>query len=298
MQTIVPHIWINRVADEAADFYVSALPDASVVEKETYPTEEKDLLDFQKEFAGRTLAVELEVSGYRLVLINAGDEFAPTPAISFFLNFDPGERADAHEALTRTWEKLIVGGQVLMELGDYPFSPHYGWVMDKYGVNWQLMLTNPEGEPRPFIIPDLMFCGPAQNKAREAVDFYLSVFPDAELGDRAHYDRAEGSVTTDSVIFSDFQIRGGWLSAMDSAVEQPFTFSPGISLLVNTRDQAELDRIWNELSAVPEAEQCGWLQDKYGVSWQIVPHNLNELLKRPGAYGRFMEMKKIVIDEF
>lgn len=297
MQTIVPHIWINRVADDAADFYVSALPDASVVEKETYPTEDKDLLDFQREFAGRTLAVELDISGYRFVLINAGDEFTPTPAISFFLNFDPSVRADAHEELTRTWEKLVDGGQVLMELGEYPFSPHYGWVRDRYGVNWQLMLTNPEGEPRPFIIPDLMFCGPAQNKAREAVDFYLSVFPDAELGNRAYYDRDEGPATADSVIFSDFQIRGDWLSVMDSAVEQPFTFSPGISLLVNTRDQGELDRIWDALSAVPEAEQCGWLQDKYGVSWQIVPQNLQDLLKLPGAYGRFMEMKKIIIDE-
>lgn len=295
MQTIVPHIWINRVADDAADFYLAALPDTAVVGRQTYPTE--GLLDFQEEFAGQTLVVELEIAGYRMALINAGDEFAPTPAISFFLNFDPSERDDAHGELTRTWERLIEGGNVLMELGEYPFSPHYGWVRDRYGVSWQLMLTNPDGEPRPFVIPDLMFCGPAQNQAQEAVDLYLSVFPDAALGNRVHYDEAQGPVTTDSVIFSDFQIRGEWLSAMDSAVEQPFTFSPGVSLLFNARGQEEIDHLWNALSAVPAAEQCGWLQDRYGVSWQIVPDNLAELLERPGAYGRFMGMKRIVIDD-
>lgn len=295
MQTIVPHIWINRVADDAADFYLAALPDTAVVGRQTYPTE--GLLDFQEEFAGQTLVVELEIAGYRMALINAGDEFAPTPAISFFLNFDPSERDDAHGELTRTWERLTEGGNVLMELGEYPFSPHYGWVRDRYGVSWQLMLTNPDGEPRPFVIPDLMFCGPAQNQAQEAVDLYLSVFPDAALGNRVHYDEAQGPVTTDSVIFSDFQIRGEWLSAMDSAVEQPFTFSPGVSLLFNARGQEEIDHLWNALSAVPAAEQCGWLQDRYGVSWQIVPDNLGELLERPGAYGRFMGMKRIVIDD-
>ncbi|QGU04881.1 VOC family protein [Corynebacterium comes] len=295
MQTIIPHLWINRVGDDATDFYVSALPDTTVVQKWTYPPD--DLLDFQREFGGQTLTVELDVAGYRLALINAGDEFTPTPAITFFLNFDPSQREDARGDLDRTWEKLCDGGQVLMDLGEYPFSPRYGWVQDKYGVSWQLMLTDPAGEPRPFVVPDLMFCGPVQNKAGEAVDFYLSVFPDAALGNRVHYDQPHGPATTDSVLFSEFQIRGEWLAAMDSAVEQPFTFTPGVSLLVNARGQEEIDRLWDALSAVPEAEQCGWLQDRYGVSWQIAPENLNELLERPGAFGRLMEMKKIVIDD-
>ena len=290
MQTIIPHIWINRVADDATEFYLSALPDTRVVERWTYP--EEGLLDFQEEFAGEPLTVEFDIGGYRLAMINAGDEFTPTPAISFFLNFDPSQRDDARGDLDRTWARLTDGGQVLLELGEYPFSPHYGWVADRYGVNWQLMLTDPEGEPRPFVIPNLMFCGPAQNKAQEAVDFYASVFPEAQVGNRVHY---EGS--TDSVIFSEFQIRGEWLTAMDSAVEQPFTFTPGISLLFNARGQEEIDHLWNALSAVPEAEQCGWLQDRYGVSWQIAPDNLNELLERPGAYAHLMEMKKIVIAE-
>lgn len=296
MQRIVPNIWTNRSADEAADFYLAAFPEARIVEKTTYPQD--GLLDFQQEFAGKTLGISLEIGGYQLMLINAGDEFTLTPAISFFLNFDPAFRVDARGDLDRVWQALAADGQVLMDLGEYPFSKRYGWVQDKFGVNWQIILTDPEGEPRPFVVPNLMYSGPAQNQAAEAVDFYLEVLPESKLGSRVTYPAAQGPATEDSVIFSDFQVYGHWLSAMDSGVEQPFSFNPGVSLQINVSGQAELDRIWAELSAVPEAEQCGWLTDRYGVSWQVTPDNLDELLAKPGAFARFLQMKKIQIDQF
>lgn len=296
MQRIIPNIWINRVADEAAEFYVNAIPTTKLVETLKYPSE--GLLEFQADFAGKTLTKTLEIDGYQLVLINAGDEFRPNSSISFFLNFDPSMRPDARGDLDRTWEKLTTEGTVLMELGQHPFSPHYGWVQDKYGVSWQLMLTNPEGDPRPFILPNLMFAGPVQNQAAEAIDYYLSVLPNAALGNRVTYSEAEGPVTTDSVVFSEFQIDGEWLTAMDSGVEQPTTFNEGVSLQLNVRDQAELDRVWEALSVVPEAEICGWCKDRWGVSWQIIPENMNELMERPGAYEVMMSQKKIVISEF
>lgn len=296
MQRIVPNIWFNRTADEAAAFYINAFPEAHVVEKTTYPSE--GLLDFQQEFAGETLTVTLELSGYRLTLINAGDEFSPNPSVSFFLNFDPAFRIDARGDLDRVWQSLSEGGTILMELGEYPFSKRYGWIQDKFGVSWQIMLTDPEGEPRPFVVPNLMFSGDVQNKAGEAVDFYRSVLPDSRLGTRVTYPEAAGPVTTESVMFSDFKAYGDWVAAMDSGVEQPFTFNSGVSLQVNVSGQEELDRIWAELSAVPEAEQCGWLTDRYGFNWQITPDNLAGLMERPGAYGKLMGMKKIQIDQF
>lgn len=296
MQRIVPNIWSNREADEAAAFYLKAFPEARVVEKTTYPSE--GLLDFQEEFAGQTLTVTIEINGYRLTLINAGDEFSPNPSVSFFLNFDPAFRADARGDLDRVWQSLSRDGSVFMELGEYPFSKRYGWVEDKYGVSWQIMLTDPAGEERPFILPCLMFSGEAQNKATEAVDFYLSVFPDARLGTRVTYPQAQGPAEAGAVMYSDFQLYGEWLTAMDSGAEQSFNFGAGVSLQVNVSGQAELDRIWGSLSAVPEAEQCGWLSDRYGLSWQITPDNLEELMQRPGAYGKLMAMHKIEIDQF
>lgn len=296
MQRIIPHIWCDRVADEAAEFYVGALPDTRLLESTRYPTE--GLLPFQTEFAGKTLVHTLEVGEQQLALINAGDEFTPNPAISFFLNFDPSRDAGAEAALQRTWEKLREGGRILMELGEYPFSPCYGWVQDRYGVSWQLILTDPAGDPRPFLITALMFSGPVQNRAGEATDHYLGLLPDSRPGHRVNYPEAQGEVTTDSVLFSDFQLYGQWFSAMDSGVPQPFTFTAGISLQINATDQAEIDRLWAGLSHDPEAEQCGWCWDRWGVSWQIIPENFAELMARPGSYEVLMGQGKIIIGEY
>ena len=82
----------------------------------------------------------------------------------------------AEQRIGEVWQKLSEGGKVLMPLQAYPFSKRYGWVEDRFGVSWQLILTDPKGEPRPGIIPFLLFTGPVVGHAEEASDFYLSVF--------------------------------------------------------------------------------------------------------------------------
>lgn len=297
-QKIVPNIWFNKNAEEAGEFYTSVFQGATSIVGARYPDE---VPEWQSEFAGETLTVDLLIDGYLITLINAGDEFRPNPSISFMLNFDPlffgGDVEAARTRLDEVWAGLSDGGSVLMELTEYPFSPRYGWVQDRYGVSWQLMLTDPEGEQRPFVIPQLMFAGPAQNQAREAVEFYTSLFEDAGVGMIAEYPEQTGPADEGSVMFGEFQLAGQWFSMMDSAVEQDFTFDCGVSLEVRCADQAEIDGFWEALSAVPEAEQCGWLTDEYGVCWQIVPENMGDLMERPGAYGRMLEMKKLVIAE-
>lgn len=298
-QKIVPNIWFDRNADEAGAFYTDVFPGATATIGARYPD---DVPEWQSDFAGKTLTIDLTIDGYLLTLINAGDEFRPNGSVSFMLNFDPlrtdGDRDAARAALDQTWAKLSDGGTVLMDLGEYPFSPHYGWVQDRFGVNWQLLLTNPEGDPRPFVIPQLMFCGPVENLAREAATFYSSIFPDAEVGFIAPYPQQTGPADAGSVMFGEFRLADQWFSMMDSAVEQDFTFTCGVSLEVRCADQAEIDMFWNTLSSAPEAEQCGWLADRYGLSWQIVPENMGELMERPGAYAKMMEMRKLIISDF
>lgn len=297
-QKVIPHIWFNHDADAAGAFYSDVFPDASVTVAAKYPD---DLEGWQADFSGTTLTVEVVIDGYQLTLINAGDEFRPNPSISFMLNFDPlmfGSEAQARERMDATWAKLTEGGRVLLELDTYPFSPHYGWVEDRFGVSWQLLLSNLEGEPRPFLIPQLMFCGPAQNQAKEATTFYSALFPDAGVGFIAPYPHQTGPAPAGAVMFGEFRLAGQWFSMMDSGVDQDFTFTNGVSLEVRCADQEEIDRYWSQLSAVPEAEQCGWLVDKYGVSWQIVPENMGELMARPGAFENMSEMKKLVIADF
>ncbi|MGH7867039.1 MAG: VOC family protein, partial [Candidatus Dormibacteraceae bacterium] len=141
----------------------------------------------------------------------------------------------------------------------------------------------------------LMFAQENVNKAEQAINFYTSIFHDAKSGNLARYEKATGPAKKGSLAYGDFQLEGEWFAAMDSGVDQDFTFSEAISLMVNCQTQAEIDDLWTKLSAVPESEQCGWLKDKYGVSWQITPANMDELMKTPGAFARMMKMHKLDI---
>lgn len=295
-QKITPNLWFDHDAKEAVDFYVSAFPDSRIVSTSYYPqTAAEGLADFQLDMAGKELTLEFVLGGLSFTAINAGPEFKPTPAISFMVNFDPSQDGEAREHLDELWEKLAVDGEVLMPLDEYPYSKRYGWVRDRYGYTWQLILTDPDGDERPFIIPSLLFSGNNTNHAEEAMTFYTSVFADSRVGVIARYPEATGPAAAGSVMFADFTLAGQWFAAMDSGTEQAHAFNEAVSFAVLCNDQDEIDGLWGKLSRVPEAEQCGWCKDKYGVSWQIVPANMEELLEKPGAYARMMEMKKIVI---
>lgn len=298
-QKIVPNIWFDRNADEAMEFYSGILPNTTAKIGATYPD---GVPDWQSEFAGKTLTVDLDVDGYALTLINAGSEFHPNPSISFMLNFDPlrfdGDREAARASLDAVWAGLADGGTVRMQLDEYPFSPYYGWVADRFGVNWQLILTNPEGEPRPFLIPQLMFTRGVDGKAREAAELYSSLFPDSGVGYVATRPEGSTDAAPGTVMFGEFRLADQWFSMMDGGPAHDYGFDCGVSLEVRVADQAELDHYWDALTAVPEAEVCGWLADRYGVCWQIVPENMGELMERPGAYAKMMEMKKLIINDF
>jgi predicted 3-demethylubiquinone-9 3-methyltransferase (glyoxalase superfamily) len=214
------------------------------------------------------------------------------------VNFDPSRDEQARAHIDELWSKLIDGGEALMPLDAYPFSKRYGWVKDRYGLTWQLILTNPEGEPRPFIVPSLMFAAEHVNHAEEAINFYMTVFKDAQQGTLARYSEDTGPAKAGSLMFADFMLAGQWFAAMDSGVEQKSTFNEAVSFAVSCKDQAEIDYLWGKLSSVPESEQCGWCKDKYGLSWQIVPENMAELMKKPGAFAKLMLMKKLVIEDF
>src|SRR5690606_25386986 len=131
--------------------------------------------------------VMFEIMGYAFQATSAGPLFKLNPSISFMINFDPSQDPEAETRIGEIWDKLIDGGKALMDIGKYDFSKRYGWVEDKYGVTWQLILTDPEGDERPLIVPSLIFVGDLVGKAEEATDFYLSVFNDSKRGITAHY---------------------------------------------------------------------------------------------------------------
>ena len=201
------------------------------------------------------------------------------------------------------WSKLAEGGTALMPLDKYPFSERYGWIQDRYGLSWQLILTNPAGEVRPPIITSLLFVGDVCGKAEEASDFYLSIFEDSKRGALTRYPGGMEPDKEGTIMFTDFQLAGQWFTAMDSAHKHDFAFNEAISFMVPCATQEQIDYYWEKLSAVPEAEQCGWLKDKYGVSWQIVPTAMDEMMSKgtPEQIDRvtqaFLPMKKLDIAE-
>ena len=149
------------------------------------------------------------------------------------------------------------------------------------------------------IIPNLWFDG----NAKEAADYYVSVFPDGKILSVVNYpDSAEEGLADFQLELAgkpltiQYEINGMQFVNINAGPE--FKFSEAISFAVFCEDQAEIDYFWEKLSSVPELEQCGWCKDKFGLSWQIVPKNMDELMSRPGAYAKMMQMKKLVIADF
>lgn len=171
MQKIVPHLWFDKEAKEAAGFYESVFGGDSKVTSVT-PINDTP--------SGDAEMVTFRLRGHDFMTISAGPIFKFNPSISFILNFDPSQSKNAREELDRFWAKISEGGTPLMPLGEYPFSKRYGWIKDKYGLTWQLILTNPEGEPRPFIIPSLLFTGEVQVLLQQIRATIKQAVPDAE----------------------------------------------------------------------------------------------------------------------
>jgi predicted 3-demethylubiquinone-9 3-methyltransferase (glyoxalase superfamily) len=294
MQKIIPNLWYNGNAKEAVDFYTSVFPDAKVVATSYYPKSiEEGLADFQLNMAGRVLSIDFEIMGFRFVTINAGPEFTPNPSISFFITLDSKKEIDA------LWGKLVDGGNPLMALGKYPFNEYYGWVQDKYKVSWQLILNNPKGDWRPKVIPSLLFTQDKNGKAEAAITLYTSVFKNTRIGQLVRRTEDDPMAKAGTLMFGDFAIENTWIAAMDGGQGHEFKFNEGVSLLIACKDQNEIDYYWKKLTAGGGEESvCGWLKDKYGVSWQVAPANMEELMKKPDAFKTMMQQKKIIIAEY
>ena len=194
MQKITPHLWFDKEAKDAAEFYTSLFPNSKVTNITTLhdtPSGDSDIVSF-------------EIAGQQFMAISAGPLFKFNPSVSFIVNFDPSRDKDARKSIDSLWERLSEGGTTLMPLDKYPFSQRYGWVQDKYGLSWQLILSDPEGEERPFIVPSLMFVGDVAGRAEEAINFYLSVFKDSNSGVIFRYGKGQEPDKEETVMFADF----------------------------------------------------------------------------------------------
>lgn len=283
MQKITPHLWFDTEAQEAARFYTSVFPESRI----------RDMTVLTGTPSGSVDVITAELSGQEFTLISAGPLFKFNPSVSFHVRCASADEVDA------VWKKLSDGGTVRMELGSYPFSKRYGWVADRYGVNWQVIAT--ENPITQKFVPVLMFTDSVAGRTEEAIGFYVSVFRDANIITLNRYGKGEEPDKEGTIRYGAFMLENREFGAMDSARVHGAPFNEAVSFVVHCKDQEEIDYYWNKLSAVPEAEQCGWLKDKFGVSWQIVPTVLDEMIKsRDGkkiwrVTEVFLRMKKFDI---
>ena len=283
-QNITPHLWFDKEAKEAAAFYASLFERSQV----------KNVTTITGTPSGDCDIVTFELAGQAFMAISAGPYFKLNPSISFFVVFDNEKEIEA------VWNKLIDKGQTLMPFSTYPWAHKYGWLQDKYGLSWQLSWSEYH-KLEQKITPLLMFTKDQAGKTQEAIDTYTSIFPNSKIEIAVPYTKDDND-KEGFIKHARFVLDCQNFMAMDSSMPHDFTFNEAISFVVNCDTQEEIDRYWAKLSAVPEAEQCGWLKDKYGVSWQIVPRVMNEMMtsgskeKIARVTQAFLKMKKFDIN--
>lgn len=284
MQKIVPFLWFNDNAEEAAHFYTSIFKHGKVGHVVRYDAESAHAARMPE---GSVMTVAFELCGLQFVGLNGGPIFSFTPALSFFVSCETEKEIDD------LWKNLRDGGTVMMELQAYPWNDKYGWCSDKYGLSWQMSLAT----TKQTITPSFLFTGKLYGKAEEAMNFYMSLFDDSKVNMIARNGPENTTEKEGTIQYASFTLAKQHFNIMEGSTGD-HAYTPAMSLVVNCESQKEIDHFWNALSAVKEAEQCGWLVDKYGVSWQIVPAQWQKMLqgdpaKAARAMKEILKMKKL-----
>lgn len=271
---LYPCIWFDGKIKEATQFYCSLFENSKII-------------------AENNIISKFEIEGTTVKLLNGGALFKPNPSISFFV------KCETKAAIQNLWTSLSQGGKVMMNLDAYPWCEQYGWVEDKYGMTWQLFLTTlQQGEQK--VIPSFLFTNEVFGRAQEAINFYTSIFSTSKILFTDHYKEDEVP-NSGKLKFGSFQLNNQQFAAMDGPGNHAFQFNEGLSFIVECNDQNEIDYYWEKLTQEGHDGQCGWLKDKFGVSWQIIPTALNSLMGNPAtaekARTAFMKMRKFIIKD-
>ncbi len=282
MQKITPFLWFDRNAEEAAKFYVSVFKKSKIKGKTRHEEASAEASGLP---VGTVLTVDFSLEGQDFAALNGGPAFKFSPANSFFI------WCASEGELDGLWKKLSKGGTVRIPLGKYPFAKRYGWCEDRFGLNWQLMLEKRKQK----ITPALLFVREHEGMSEEAMRFYASVFKKSKIG------KINRDEKTGVNLHTRFSLAGQEFVAFESPIKHPFDFNEAVSFVINCRDQEEVDYFWGKLTrgGDPAAQQCGWLKDRFGVSWQVVPTALNKMImskdrkKSARVLKAMMPMKKL-----
>lgn len=268
-----PCMWMNGNAKEAASFYCSLFAN-SLITTDT------------------PMVVKFRVNDQSFMLLNGGPQFQLNPSISFSVI------CETDEEINTLFAKLSENGKILMPLDKYPWSERYAFLQDKYGMAWQL-IKGKYSDVNQKITPCLLFVGNSFKKAEAAMKFYTQVFPQSVVEGILLYPPESGEAAG-AVQHAQFKLDDKVFMIMDGAGNHAFAFNEALSFVVECDTQDEIDHYWNQLTADGgEESMCGWLKDRFGVSWQIIPKKLSQLMTDTEKSSRVMQallkMKKLDI---
>lgn len=275
-ESITPCLWYDQGASEAAEIYCKAFARTKVT-------------------ARSPIVTEISIDGQSITLLDGGPMYKPNASISLFYVCDTREDFD------RAWKTLTPGGMVMMAADKYPWSEYYGFIADKFGVAWQISLGK-LSDVGQRVTPCFMFVGSECGRAEEAINYYKTIFSDVKVGGILKYGKDESPDKPGTIKHAQLSMNSYKFMFMDSAAPHKFKFTEGVSLTVHCHTQERIDHYWNKLTeSGGEESMCGWLKDRFGVSWQIVPVVLSKIMSDPAKAGKaaraFMSMRKLDIEQ-
>ncbi len=288
MQKITPFLWFEKDMKKITDFYLSVFPGSKI----------KSSGGLDGTPSGHVSTATMEIFGLDFNFMTAGPYLPFNPTVSFIISCDSIAEVDT------LWTKLSATGKILMELSAYPFAEKFGWAQDQHGVSWQIMFSTQMKSPQK-VTPTLMFAGTVCGRAEEAVNFYTNVFHNSKINYLMKYGpedihKIEAKAT---IKHAGFTIENCYMALMDSGRPSPLSFEQAVSFIVSCDTQEEVDYYWDKLTEGGKEVQCGWLNDKFGFPWQIVPSRMESMLSggSPEQIARvteaFMQMKKFDIEK-
>lgn len=283
-------LWFDNNAEEAANFYKSLFAGSSIDQILRYGNEGQES---HKQKPGSVMVVSFQLAGLHFQAINGGPVFNINPSISLYVVTESEAETEG------LWNKLLPGGTVLMPLDKYDWSQKFGWIQDRYGLTWQIGLGN-LSDVGQKITPFLMYVGDKAGKAEEAMKFYMSIFKGSSLDGIVRHPKVSNE-PEGHVMHAQFKLADSKFMVSDSSADHNFSFNEAVSIIVDCKDQKEIDYYWTKLTDGGKESMCGWLFDRFGVAWQVNAVRLTEMLndkdqKKVDRVTRaFMKMKKFDI---
>ncbi len=268
-QKIACMLWFENQAEKAVEYYIELFPNSKIGFK-TYQSSKdyQHIHNHEKEL----LTIEFWLDGFHFIALNGGPKYSVNPSVSFYAAYENEFFID------EIWAKLADQGTVLLPFENHELSSKYGKLIDRFDVTWHFALAERKDIREDRITPYLTFINQQHGKASEAVDYYVSIFKNAARNESIYYTENDSPEISGNARNIHFTLENQHFMAMDSSIFHLYDFCEAVSFIIFCDNQEEIDYYQDKLCEGGEAQTGGWLKDRYGLSWQVIPKMFFEIL--------------------